>query len=59
MDLDPGESAEARQDSDAHDVRTPAEGSRRERYGPVTLERNVKDDGRALLIYTRTGADPG
>ena len=24
-----------------------------ERYGPVTLTRYVKDDGRALILYTR------
>jgi hypothetical protein len=30
-----------------------------ERYGPVQLERHVKDDGRALLVYARANpADP-
>jgi hypothetical protein len=30
-----------------------------ERYGPVQLERHVKGDGRALLIYARANpADP-
>ncbi len=24
-----------------------------ERYGPVAIERLVKDDGRALILYTR------
>ncbi len=24
-----------------------------ERYGPVAIERRVKDDGRALILYTR------
>ena len=26
---------------------------RRERFGPVTLTRHVKGDGRALILYTR------
>ncbi len=27
-----------------------------ERYGPVAVARHVKDDGRALLLYTHTDA---
>jgi hypothetical protein len=30
-----------------------------ERYGIVTIERRVKDDGRALLLYTRNPQGPG
>ncbi len=29
---------------------------RAESYGPVTLTRHVKDDGRALILYTREQA---
>ncbi|MGO9763369.1 MAG: hypothetical protein ACLP1Q_19120 [Solirubrobacteraceae bacterium] len=29
-----------------------------ERVGPVTIARHVKDDGRALIIYTRDTRPP-
>jgi len=29
----------------------------RERYGPLAIERRVKDDGRALLLYARAEAE--
>jgi hypothetical protein len=30
-----------------------------ETYGPLAIERDVKEDGRSLLVYTRRrGADP-
>jgi len=31
---------------------------REERVGPVTIVRHVKDDGRALIIYTRDTHPP-
>ena len=31
-----------------------------ERYGPIAIARHVKEDGRALLLYTHTSArEPG
>jgi hypothetical protein len=33
------------------------EETRRERFGPLTLERHVKDDGRALILYSRVPAE--
>src|SRR3954468_8432800 len=30
-----------------------------ERFGPLSLQRLVKDDGRALLLYTRTAHPDG
>jgi hypothetical protein len=29
-----------------------------ERYGPLEVARHVKDDGRALLLYTRIEDEP-
>jgi hypothetical protein len=29
-----------------------------ERFGPVTITRLVKDDGRALIVYARDPRDP-
>ena len=29
-----------------------------ERYGPLALARHVKDDGRALLLFTRAEREP-
>jgi len=29
-----------------------------ERYGPITLARRVKDDGRALILYRRSDRPP-
>jgi hypothetical protein len=29
----------------------------RERYGPVVIQRHVKDDGRALLLYTHAAQE--
>jgi hypothetical protein len=31
------------------------EDARDERYGPVAVERSVKDDGRALIVYRHAG----
>ena len=40
------------------DSQSPAEqaeaGRPPERFGPLTVERHRKDDGRALILYTRT-----
>jgi hypothetical protein len=36
----------------------PAEPQPAEHYGPIAIARHVKDDGRALLLYTHT-AVPG
>jgi hypothetical protein len=30
-----------------------------ERYGTVTIARHRKDDGRALILYTQVGREPG
>jgi hypothetical protein len=30
-----------------------------ERYGPVAIARHAKDDGRALLLYSRIPEDSG
>ncbi len=32
----------------------PGESGQGERYGPISVSRYVKDDGRALLLYTRS-----
>jgi hypothetical protein len=29
-----------------------------ERYGPLAIERRVKEDGRALLLYSREQTEP-
>jgi hypothetical protein len=34
------------------------EGARLGRYGTVALARHVKDDGRALILYTHDAAEP-
>jgi hypothetical protein len=31
------------------------EGASEERYGPLTVARHAKDDGRALILYSHTG----
>ncbi len=33
-------------------------GQQRELVGPLVLARHVKDDGRALLLYTRAAREP-
>ena len=38
---------------------SPAEESQPgERYGPIVITRHVKEDGRALLLYTRSAREP-
>ncbi|MGH2855018.1 MAG: hypothetical protein ACRDLF_12605 [Solirubrobacteraceae bacterium] len=34
------------------------EEDRSERYGALAVARHVKDDGRALILYTRAGERP-
>jgi hypothetical protein len=30
-----------------------------ERFGPLALERHRKDDGRALIVFSRVASEPG
>ncbi|HEV3283595.1 MAG TPA: hypothetical protein VG010_05280 [Solirubrobacteraceae bacterium] len=46
---DGGEASEGRPDQDAE---------KRERFGPLAVERHVKDDGRALILYTDCEGGP-
>jgi len=51
VDREPSEHSQREQNGDAGGptaAKAPAE-----RYGPLVLERHVKDDGRALLLYER------
>jgi hypothetical protein len=41
-----------RQDEKEQDKRKHSEG-KHETYGPLDIKRDVKDDGRALILYTR------
>ena len=51
----PGES----RPREAHQAeQSPGEPQRGEHYGPVVVARHVKDDGRALLLYTREPESP-
>jgi hypothetical protein len=56
MDPEAGEGGPP-QNGDERDARSRAERARRERYGPLALERHAKDDGRALLLYMRADVD--
>jgi hypothetical protein len=45
--------------ADKSPPRTGEQGDDRpERYGTVAVARHVKDDGRALILYTRAEAQP-
>jgi hypothetical protein len=46
---DAGEDSEDRPDQDAE---------KHERFGPLAVERHVKDDGRALILYTDCEGGP-
>jgi UDPglucose--hexose-1-phosphate uridylyltransferase len=51
-------SSESSQRAASGPSRAPRRGSD-ERYGEVELERHIKDDGRALLVFTHAQAPPG
>jgi hypothetical protein len=57
-DEDPSLSASSGNDPDAtgeaHSA-TEASGATEEAYGPIGFRRYAKDDGRALILYTRGG----
>jgi len=58
MEPEPRERGHSR-DGDERDARTTSERAPQERYGPLTLERHAKDDGRALVLYAHTEDDRG
>jgi hypothetical protein len=47
-----------RSGEDGHDERTAASKQAGERYGVVAIARHRKDDGRALILYTRVEQEP-
>jgi len=51
VDREPSEHSKREQKADRGE--RPAASAAAERYGPLALERHVKDDGRALLLYER------
>jgi hypothetical protein len=51
VDREPSEHSQREQNADAGEPK--AANERSEGYGPLVLERHVKDDGRALLLYER------
>ncbi len=53
---DPGEPADA---GNPEEGPQPGEPMSAERYGPVAIARHAKDDGRALLLYSRIPEDSG
>jgi hypothetical protein len=52
VDREPSEHSQREQNADDA-VGPRAANVPAERYGPLALERHVKDDGRALLLYER------
>jgi hypothetical protein len=52
---DPG--ASERSDGDSGEGQ-PDRAPGQDRFGPLAIERHVKDDGRALILYTHSEREP-
>jgi hypothetical protein len=54
----PAPGASARDGGEASEGRPDQDAEKHERFGPLAVERHVKDDGRALILYTDCEGGP-